>query len=160
MSIKEMEKDGILIGIVALAVVLGMVGSVSACIEIRDLGIDAKDEETIGFVDFKNEIDDIFLEEDENYTVNGLLTVYNDGMLIHEENITLEVVSFHGFAVNRPDMREFGIDMTEGTHTLSALIESGGRIVEAIYVYDGEVEEEEEEEEEKEKEEVDWLPCP
>lgn len=155
MSIKEMEKDGILVGIVVLAVFLGMVGSVGAYIEIGDLGID-ETEKVMGFIDFQNVVDDIFLGEDENYTVNGLLTVYNDGALVHEENITLDVVSFHGFTVNRPDTRVFEINMTEGTHGLSAQIESEGQIVEAIYVYDGEVEEEEVEEEG----EVDWLPCP
>jgi hypothetical protein len=154
MTMNEMGKNWILVGIVMVAVFGGMIGTVAAHIETRDLGIDSI-EEGIGFIVSMNEVEDIFLEPDEEYNVTGTITVYNDGTLVLEENITLEVISFHGFAVNRPDTREFEINMTEGTHELSAQIESEGHIVEAIYVYDGEVEEAEEEEEV-----IDWLPCP
>ena len=156
MSIKEAGKNWILVGIIMLAVFSGMVGTVSACIDIRDLGIEETEEAT-GYIDFKNVVDDIFLEEREEYNVTGFITIYNDGTIVLEEKVTLEVISFHGFAVNRPDTREFEINMTEGTHELVAFIESECETVKETLEYEGEVEVEEEEED---VEEEDWLPCP
>jgi hypothetical protein len=156
MVIKDAGKNLILVGIVMLALFFGIVGNVGAYIDTRDLGID-ETQDTAGFIDFKNEVDNIFLEEDEEYNVTGVLTVYNDGTLVLKENITLEVISFHGFAVNRPDTREFNVNMTEGLHNLTAYIESEGQTVETVYEYEIYAVEEEEEVEE---EIIDWLPCP
>ena len=154
MSIKEVGKNWVLVGIVMVAVFCGMVGTVTAYIDIRDLGIDEM-EDAVGFIDFKNVVDDIFLEESEEYNVTGVITIFNDGTIILEKEVTLEVISFHGFAVNRPDMREFKINMTEGLHNLTAYTESEGQTVKVVYEYKicEAVEEEEEEEE-------DWLPGP
>jgi hypothetical protein len=153
-------KNIFLISIVMTAIFTGMIGSAAAYIEIRELGIDETQNAT-GFVDFKNVVDDIFLGEGEDYNVAGVLTVYNDGTLIHEEEIELEVISFHGFVVNRPETIEFTVNTSEGTHKLTAYIESEEKTVEEAHEYEGEiVEEEEEEEEEDEETEVDWLPCP
>lgn len=157
MSKKEAEKNWILIGIVVLAFSFGMIGSVGAHIEIRDLGIEEMENVT-GFVDFKNEVEDIFLEECENYNVTGVIRVYNNETLVYEENITLEVVSFHGFAVNRPETREFEINTTVGLHNLTTYIESDGEMVEEVYKY--EMYEQELPEEEELGEEEDWLLCP
>jgi hypothetical protein len=148
-------KAGIFVGVLLTAIFMGIVGNVGAYIEIRELGIDETQNAT-GFVDFKNVVDDIFLGEDEEYTVTGLLTVYNDGTLIHTEEIELEVISFHGFAVNRPEIIEFAVNMSEGPHSLTTYIEAGGETVEETLEYEGEVEVEEEDEETEE----DWLPCP
>ena len=154
MSIKEAGKNWILVGIVMLAVFCGMVGTVTAYIDIRDLGIDEMEDVT-GYIDFKNVVDDIFLEEGEEYNVTGVITVYNDGTLVLEEEVELEVISFYGFAVNRPDSRDFEINVTVGLHNLTAYIESEDQTVKTVYEYEiGEAVEEEEEEEE------DWLPCP
>ena len=154
MSIKEVGKNWVLVGIVMVAVFCGMVGTVTAYIEIRDLGIDETKNAT-GYIDFKNVVDDIFLKEGEEYNVTGIITVYNDGTLILEEEVELEVISFHGVAVNRPDSRDFEINVTVGLHNLTAYIESEGQTVKAVYEYKiCEVVEEEEEEEE------DWLPGP
>ena len=154
MLIKEAGKNGVLVGIVVLALFLGMIGNVGAYIDTRDLGIDETQNAT-GYIDFKNEVDNIFLEEDEEYNVTGTITVYNDGTLVLEEEVELEVISFYGFAVNRPDSRDFEINVTVGLHNLTAYIESEDQTVKTVYEYEicEAVEEEEEEEE-------DWLPCP
>ena len=154
MSEKKDVKKGILIGMVLMALFLGMIGNVAAYTEIRDLGID-ETQNAIGYIDFKNVVDDIFLEESEEYNVTGVITIFNDGTIILEKEVTLEVISFYGFAVNRPDMREFKINMTVGLHNLTAYIESEDQTVKTVYEYEicEAVEEEEEEEE-------DWLPCP
>lgn len=148
-------KKVILISIVMTAIFTGMIGSAAAYIEIRELGIDETRNAT-GFVDFKNVVDDIFLGEGKDYNVTGVLTVYNDGTVIHEEEIELEVISFHGFAVNSPETIEFTLNTSEGTHELTAYIESEEKTVEEALEYEGEVEVEDEDEET----EADWLPCP
>ena len=157
MSIKEPGKNWILVGIVMVAVFAGMVGTVSAYIDIRDLGIEEL-EDGIGYIEFQNVVDDIFLEEDEEYYIRVLLKVYNDGKLIVSEGIKLDVVSFHGFAVNVLETKEFEVEMTEGLHNLIAYIETDKETVNETLEYKGEVEVEEEEEVEIEEE--DWLPCP
>lgn len=148
-------KKVIIISIIMTAFFTGIIGCAGAYIEIRELGIDETQNAT-GFVDFKNVVDDIFLGEGEDYNVTGVLTVYNDGTLIHEEEIELEVISFHGFAVNRPETIEFTLITSEGRHELTAYIESEEKTVEEALEYEGEAEAEEEDEET----EVDWLPCP
>jgi hypothetical protein len=130
-------------------------GNVTPRIEITDLGIDEM-RNGKGYVSFKNVIDNIFLGEDEEYNITGVLRVYNDETVVVSELITLEVISFHGFVVNRPDTREFDIYTTEGIHELWAVFESTDTS-EAKYIYEVVVEDEEEEEVEEVE---DWLECP
>jgi hypothetical protein len=163
MKYKMGKVNKIIIGVVLLALVFGWIsvaragGNVTSQIEITDLGTDEMHDGK-GYVDFQNVVYNIFLTEDEEYNVSGVLRVYNDETVIVSELITLEVISFHGFAVNRPDTREFDIYMTEGIHELWAVFESTDTS-EAKYIYEVVVEDEKEEEEKVEEVE-DWLECP
>jgi hypothetical protein len=169
MSVKKSVSEMLFVAFVFFGLVFGLIGCASAHIEIRDLIVETEatsmlgEEDVImtGVIDYQNMVEKIFLEPEEEYYVYGLISVWNDGKLIVNESICMEVRSFHGFAVNRPYYLVFDANADIGTHTVEAVITSENTTVDASIAYEV-LGEDEEEEEEVEEEEIDdeWLPCP
>jgi len=144
-----MEKQKIYKLAIILALAFLVLPTVSAHIEISDMGHYEDIEGLTGYVDCINVAE---------YDLSGAILVFVDGNIVAGKIITARVRYVAGFRCAPPRTLEFLIPEAEGKHRIVAHVFSMNNSVQCTYEYYAEGIEEKVEEVEREQEK-DWLSC-
>ena len=145
----------IISGILIMALLFSGIPTVSAHIEIIDIGHNRAAqwndiEGMCGYVDYQNVA---------NHTIGGAILVFVDGEIVAGKILNMEIRYVAGFQCSPIKTLEFPITETEGGHTIVVHVLSMNSSSERTYEYYAKGIEEDVTEEVEREEVEDWLTC-
>lgn len=144
-----MKKEKIYIFIALLMLILSVLPTASAHIDIVDIGHYYDGISSLGYVDYQNVA---------NHTLEGAILVFVDGEIVAGKILNMPIRYLGGFRCSPIKTLEFPIIEAEGDHTISVYIYSMNNTVSRTYEYYAEGIDDTIETEEIETEK-DWLKC-
>jgi hypothetical protein len=135
--------------LLVLVLILSVLPTASAHVDIVDMGHYYDGIDRLGYVDYQNVA---------NYTVESAILVFVDGEIAAGKILNMKIRYVAGFRCSPIKTLEFPITEAEGKHTIVVYIYSMNSSTERVYEYTGEGVEEVVDVEESEIEK-DWLTC-